>query len=220
MSIREGHSRRVSFDMREELGNRIDKLMVMIGKLAAKDREKARPFKPQIHQSRGRGQNSGYNQRNYQNRYRSDNRLSSRDRGQFWQGRGRHRFEQTYRRNHRENPRNYGRQNSRGEYRSDNYRSGNYNRGSNRSRERSFSKDYDSNRTRSTNNSRSRLGSRVSTNSDRIRCYKCREYNHFMRDCPTSREERETEQLQQMFNLEEDQTSLLTNTQNNPTDLV
>ena len=36
MSIREGHSRRVSFDTREELGNKIDKLMVMIGKLATK----------------------------------------------------------------------------------------------------------------------------------------------------------------------------------------
>ena len=37
MSNREGHSRRVSFDTREELGNKIDKLAVMIGKLAAKD---------------------------------------------------------------------------------------------------------------------------------------------------------------------------------------
>ena len=79
MSIREGHSRRVSFDMREELGNKMDKLTVMIGKLATKDREKARPFKPQIHQSRGRGQNRGYLQRNYQSR--SVNGLSSRDRG-------------------------------------------------------------------------------------------------------------------------------------------
>ena len=34
-----------------------------------------------------------------------------------------------------------------------------------------------------------------------------------MRDCPTSREEREIAQLQQMLNLEEDQTHLSTNTQ-------
>ena len=40
MSINQGHSRKVSFDMGEELGKNIDKLMVMIGKLAAKDREK------------------------------------------------------------------------------------------------------------------------------------------------------------------------------------
>ena len=35
-----------------------------------------------------------------------------------------------------------------------------------------------------------------------------------MRDCPTSGEEREIEQLQQMLNLEGSQTSLLTNVQN------
>ena len=40
------------------------------------------------------------------------------------------------------------------------------------------------------------------------------EYDHFMRDCPTSREESEIEQLQCILNLEEDQTSLLTNAQN------
>ena len=81
MNIREGqNSRRVSFDTREDLGDKIDKLVVMIDKLAAKDSGKVRPFKPQIHQNRGRGQNTGYNQRNYQNRYRSGNRWNSRDR--------------------------------------------------------------------------------------------------------------------------------------------
>ena len=42
------------------------------------------------------------------------------------------------------------------------------------------------------------------------------EYDYFVRDCPTSREEREMEQLQQMPNLEESQASLLTNMQNSP----
>ena len=99
MSIREGPSRRISFDTREELNNKIDKMMVMIGKLAAKDSGRTRQLKPQIHQNKGRGQNRGYVQRNYQNRYRSDNRSNSKDRGQFRQDRGRHRFEQGYIRN-------------------------------------------------------------------------------------------------------------------------
>ena len=34
-----------------------------------------------------------------------------------------------------------------------------------------------------------------------------------MKDCPTSREEKEIKQLQQMLNLGDEQTSLMTNTQ-------
>ena len=70
MSSRDGHQRRVSFDMKEELGNKIDKLVVMIGKLATRDTRTNKQFKPQIHQSRGRGQNRNYNynQRNHQDR--------------------------------------------------------------------------------------------------------------------------------------------------------
>ena len=34
--------------------------------------------------------------------------------------------------------------------------------------------------------------------------------NHFAKDCPTSKEDREIEQIQQMFNLDEEQTSLKT----------
>ena len=78
MSIRDDHHRKVSFDTREELGDKIDKLAVMIGKLATRDGKTNRQFKSQIHQIRGRGQNRNYNQRNYPNRYRSN----SRDRGQ------------------------------------------------------------------------------------------------------------------------------------------
>ena len=36
----------------------------------------------------------------------------------------------------------------------------------------------------------------------------CKQYDHFAKDCPTSREERELEQLQQMLNLDDEQTSL------------
>ena len=215
MSIREGASRRISFDTREQLNDKIDKLTVMIGKLAAKDSGRTRQFKPQIHQSRGRSQNRSYSQRNYQNRYKSDNRSKSRDRGQLRQDRGRHRFQQGYRRSSfQDNSRGYSRQNSRGEYRNNSYRNNGYNIGRDRSKERSFSGNYGGNRTRSTNNSRLRSGSRASTSRDRITCYNGREYDQFVKDCPTSKEERDIDQLQQMLNLEEEQTHLLANTQN------
>ena len=59
---------------------------------------------------------------------------------------------------------------------------------------------------------RSMSGSGASTNRDRIRCYKCKddEYDHFRKDCPTSKSEKEAEHIQQMFNMDEEQTSLKT----------
>ena len=49
---------------------------------------------------------------------------------------------------------------------------------------------------------------RASTNRDRIRCFKCREYDHFTKDCLNSQTEQEPKQIQQMFNIDEDQTTL------------
>ena len=64
---------------------------------------------------------------------------------------------------------------------------------------------------RNSSNSRSRSGTRASIKRDRIRGYKCRIYHIFAKDCPTTaREERETEQVQQMFNLDKEQTLLKT----------
>ena len=79
----------------------------------------------------------------------------------------------------------------------------------------SFSTNYGNNRTRSTSQSRSRSGSRASIKRDRIQYYKCREYDHFARDCPTSREEKEIEKLLQMLNLGNEQliTTPTSNTQ-------
>ena len=68
-------------------------------------------------------------------------------------------------------------------------------------RERAFVGNY--RRDRRSGSDRSRSGSGTSMNRDRIRCYACREYDHFARDCPNSREERDLEQLQHMFNMEE-----------------
>ena len=66
MSPKDSHSRKVSFDTREELGDKIDKLAVMIGKLAMRDSGSGRQFQPQIHQGKGIGQNRGnYDRHNY-----------------------------------------------------------------------------------------------------------------------------------------------------------
>ena len=98
MSIRDDHNRKPSFDPKEELGDKIDKLLVMIGKLVTRDSGTGRQFKPQIQQSKGRGQNRNYNQRNYQNSYRSNNRSNSSGGGQYRQDRSGPRYEQNYRR--------------------------------------------------------------------------------------------------------------------------
>ena len=109
---------------------------------------------------------------------------------------------QNYRGNRfRRNAKGYSIQDDRGNDR--NERHNNYNRDRNRLRERHFTRNYNNSRDRSSSNSRLRSGSRASTNGDRIRCYACREYEHFARDCPNSREERNLEQLQQMLNMEE-----------------
>ena len=83
-NVRDGMERKVSFNARDELGDKIDKLTVMMSRLAAKDSYEKRPFKPQIYKSRG--QNRSYNQRGYQNR---SGRSDSRNRGQYGNNRPR-----------------------------------------------------------------------------------------------------------------------------------
>ena len=100
---------------------------------------------------------------------------------------------------------NFRRQNNRGGYRG-NYRNENYERGRSRSREWIYQGNKRWNEKSSI--SRSRLGWRVSSNRDKIGCYKCREYDHFAKDSPTMKVDMETDQIQQMFNLDEEQTSL------------
>ena len=46
MNIRDGNDKRVSFNTRDELGDKIDKLTVMMSKLVAKDSQERKPFKP------------------------------------------------------------------------------------------------------------------------------------------------------------------------------
>ena len=91
------------------------------------------------------------------------------------------------------------------------------NRGRDRPRKKPFSGSYSGNRARSTSSSRFRSGSRASTNRYRLQCYNCREHDHFVWDCPTSREERDLEQLQHMLNSEEEeQTYLSSSRQSSP----
>ena len=78
MSIREGTDKRVSFNARDELGDRIDKLTIVMSKLAATDNHKRRLFKPQIYKSRG--QNRSYGQERYQPRSNNRNRSYGADR--------------------------------------------------------------------------------------------------------------------------------------------
>ena len=49
MSFKGSHSRKVLYDTREELGDKIDNLVVLIGKLATRDSGSGRQFKPQIY---------------------------------------------------------------------------------------------------------------------------------------------------------------------------
>ena len=49
---------------------------------------------------------------------------------------------------------------------------------------------------------------RASNNRDRIRCFTYRKFDHFPKDCLNSQTEKDPEQIQQMYNLDVDQTAL------------
>ena len=121
MSIREETDKRVSFNTKDKLGDKIDKLTVVMSKLTVKDSHKRRPFKPQIYKSRG--QNRSYGQGGYHARSNDGKKVYgvNNNTRQSYQG---NRFRGNFRGNNR--------QNSRVEYRSERY--GNSNRDRNRSR--------------------------------------------------------------------------------------
>ena len=58
--------------------------------------------------------------------------------------------------------------------------------------------------------STSRSGSRVTTKRDRIRCFKCGEYDYFARVCLTTQAYTEAKQIQKMFIFNEDKKILQT----------
>ena len=107
MSIREGTDKRVSFNARDELGDKIDKLTIVMSKLAVTDNHERRPFRPQIYKSRG--QNRSYDQGGYQPRPNDRNRNygTGRDIRQNYQGiRSRGNFRGNNRQDSRERDRN------------------------------------------------------------------------------------------------------------------
>ena len=72
------------------------------------------------------------------------------------------------------------------------------NRSQSRSRNENYGNDHFRGRSKDRNQrgqeeSRSRSNSRVSTNQDRMRCYRCREYDHFASECPNTPTDEETD---------------------------
>ena len=69
MSVRYGHNKRVTFNATDNIEQKIDKLMTMMGKLVTEDEGQSKPFKPGVyHSNRGRKQNRG----SCQDRFRSN----------------------------------------------------------------------------------------------------------------------------------------------------
>ena len=210
MSIKEGFSKKVTFNMMDSIGKKIDKLMIMMGKLVMEDKGENKQSKPWVYQSnRGRGHmRCNYKQRRFQDRFRANN--TNRGRPRYGQdNRCRSRYDSNHRGSYGYNMRNnerYWRQNNSNNRRG-NFRNQNYDRNRSMSYER---QNGDRRNDRSISNSRLRSGSRATTNRNRIRCFECREYDHFARDCLMTQANREAKQIQQMFNMDKDHTILQT----------
>ena len=124
-----GPERGVSFNTIDKLGDKIDKLTVVISMLAAKDSHERKPFKPQIYKCRGHNRSHG--QAGYQGRSDNGNRGYSMNNN----------ARQNYRGNKfRGNFRGYNGQNSRESYRNERY--SNNSRDRNRLRERVLTRSY------------------------------------------------------------------------------
>ena len=70
MSVRDDHNKRVTFNVTDDIEQKIDKFVTIMGKLVTEDEGQSKLFKPQVYQSnKGRRQNRG----SYQGRFRSTN---------------------------------------------------------------------------------------------------------------------------------------------------
>ena len=90
LNIKEGYSKKETFDTMDGIEQKIDKLTVMMGKLVMEDEGQNRQCKLRVYQSnRGRGQiRCNHNQRRFQDGFRSNNTYRGRPRyGQDYRGR-------------------------------------------------------------------------------------------------------------------------------------
>ena len=150
----------------------LEAMTSMMYNMSLQQGKTGKPFKPQVYQKRGRGQRQSYD--------RDRSRNNSRQGQSFGQNRCRN----DYRRNGY--MQNFSRNNGRDRGRNLN---SNYSSEWGRSRERRLSpRRYNNNNRQNANSrfrsrSRSRSISRIRTNRDRVRCYKCREYDHYTNEC-------------------------------------
>ena len=181
-------SKKVSFNMHDPIKEKLENLTSFVYNMSIQKEENNRPFKPTIYPKRGRGQG----RQNFSNRDR--NRSYNRDR----QGQN---FGPNYRAQLQNRCIQCGNDSRRGSYRHQNY---NKNRNDSRDRGRQHFRSFSNERSRSRERSltprgnsnrrydnpsvnvgiKSRSNSRVTTNRDRIRCFRCREYDHFANEYP------------------------------------
>ena len=129
MSMKDSYinNKNVTFDTQNSLEEKIDRLIMMMRKLATNEEGLNKQFKPKIYQSKGRGKNRNiYDRCNYQNGYRSesgDRRISFSHRIQCRQNMPR--YEQNFRKgNFRGNVRMSDSCNQNQNYTGQNYRGG------------------------------------------------------------------------------------------------
>ena len=209
------HKKGVTFDGMETLERNsdcIDRLTSLVSDMKMTMDRKQSLYKPRIYQGRSRNQNTNQqnftprnrsfsrgrnqsgNRGNYNNRnnYRPNDRNRSRGRWNNHRSGERSNNYQTNKRQGNTRP-NY-RQNAQWTFRNRSQRrnrAGNYNNDHTRGRSRDRHDKRPVQLRQSTlshgrDESRSRSNSRVSTNRDHVRCYRCREYDHFASECPNT----------------------------------
>ena len=180
----------VSFNVHNPIREQLDSLTSIVYNMYIQKEENNRPFKPQIHQKKRRGQN----RQNFGNRDRNRSYSEDRQRQNFRSSYRRHPQDRQCRCDSRRgsygnqnyDSRDRGRPNFRRSFSNDRYD----NRNRSRTRERSLTPRKNDNRRHDSSNenlgTRNRSNSRVTTNRNRIRCYRCGKYDHFANECPNA----------------------------------